>query len=764
MYFQSLKNKITQTRLFRQLIKTINKLTILIQKSEVTSMIVLAFFIGGVGGLGAVAFHHLISIIKNIFFGADAGEGFLVVVTSLPWYYRIAAPVIGGLIIGPFVTFIVQEARGHGVPEVMEAVGLRSGIIRVRVAPLKALISAITIGSGGSAGREGPIVQIGAGFGSAVGQFFNLNPEKVETLLASGAAAGIAGTFNAPLAGVMFSLEVLLKNIKLNSFSPIVVASVVGTGVANLFFRGRGAIFNIPAFELVSLWEIIPYLFLGIIAALVALLFENSLYFTEHIFEDITFPEFLKPAFGGLLLGLLALILPQIHSTGYPVMEDALHGNLPFQIAFVLMLGKILATNFTLGSGGSGGIFAPSLFIGSMMGSSFGSLANVFFPGIIAGPSSYATVGMGAVFAGAAHAPLTSIIILFEMTRDIKIFLPLMFACVISTVVTSRLQKQNIYTTKLLNRGIDIEAIGEAGILKNIKIEEIMSTDLITLFDDNTVKEAEKLFKKGFRTYLPVVKRKSNKFVGILSHREVINYLEEGEYTHKIKDLIIPSPVTLSKEENLLKAMELINNVKMKVLPVLEEESGILLGVISRSDIIEAYHQKIANTSQGTILNYSHKVAVEVKKLINFAVKNIQFQAEDKNVDIQINVEENLPSIIANSSKISWVLTNLLGNALRYTESGKNIIVSAESDNKYVYISVKDNGPGIPPEYQDKIFEKFVQISEREEGSGLGLTISKEIVEAHGGDIWVESELGKGSTFTFSLRTISKNISDNVNK
>jgi len=747
-------NNILFLNIFYQLKNKIYKLRHFIKKSNMTGMIVLAALIGVVGGLGAVGFHYLISILKNIFWGAGAGESFLPAVRALPWYYRIGIPALGGLIIGPLISFIVQEAKGHGVPEVMEAVGLNSGIIRVRVAPLKALISAITISSGGSAGREGPIVQIGAGFGSAVGQFFKLNSEKVETLLAAGAAAGIGGTFNAPLAGVMFSLEVLLKNIKLTSFSPIVVASVAGTGVANLFFTGRTAIFDIPVFEIVSIWEIIFYLGLGIAAALVALLFENSLYSMEHIFEKLYFPKFLKPALGGLFLGLLAFLIPEIHSTGYPVMESALHGNLSLQIVLILMFGKILATNFTLGSGGSGGIFAPSLFIGAMMGSSFGMLVNIIFPNISAGPSAYGMVGMGAVFAGAAHAPLTSIIILFEMTRDPKIFLPLMFACVISTVLTTLIQKRNIYTTKLLNRGVDIEAIGEAGILKNIKVKDVMSTELIALLETDTIEKANRLFKKVFHSYLPVVKNENNKFISMISYREVLNYLEEKKGNQKIENFITPSSISLNEEDNLLKAMELMNNIKIKTVPVLDSKGEKLIGLISRSDILEAYYSKITtNTQNDTILNYSQKVSVEVDDLINFAIDNIKNQAEKEKIKIKKELENDLPSVIANASKISWVLTNLLGNALRYSNKGDEIIIFAKSkeEKDQVLIGVKDHGPGIPEKYQKKIFEKFVQLSDKSEVGGLGLAISKEIIEAHDGNIWVESEVGEGATFTISL-------------
>ncbi len=432
------------------------------------SMVILGAIVGVVGGLGAVVFHYLILGFKYVFFGATSTATFLDAVRALPWYYRLIAPAIGGLIVGPLVTYLVREARGHGVPEVMEAVALRGGAIRFRVAPLKAVISAICIGSGGSAGREGPIVQIGATFGSGMATYLKLTPDKVETLLGAGAAAGIAGTFNAPLAGVIFSLEVLVRKVHLHSFSPIVVAAVVGTAVANTLFDRTDAIFDIPVHQLVSYWELLLYVGLGVVGAGIAMLYFNSLYFVEHLFEKMPMPEASRAALGGLLLGVLALVIPQIHSTGYPVMEGALHSRFPLYLVAALMGGKILATVLTLGSGGSGGIFAPSLFIGAMMGSAYGLVMHWLLPGITADASSYAMVGMGTVFAGATHAPLTSIIILFEMTRDPKVLLPMMLACIVSAAITARLQKGNIYTLKLLNRGLDVDAVLDERLMEEL--------------------------------------------------------------------------------------------------------------------------------------------------------------------------------------------------------------------------------------------------------------------------------------------------------
>ncbi len=553
-------------------------------------MVILGALVGVVGGLGAVGFHHLILGFKYLFYGATSTETFLDAVLALPWQYRLVAPALGGLIVGPLVTYVVKEARGHGVPEVMEAVALRGGKIRFRVVPLKALLSAICIGSGGSAGREGPIVQIGAAFGSAVGGYLRLTPEKVETLLAAGAAAGIGGTFNAPLAGVIFSLEVLLKRVKLDSFSPIVVAAVVGTAVANSLFGRTGPIFDIPVHELVTYWELFFYLGLGLLGAAVALLYGNSLYRVEHLFEKIRIPIASKAALGGLLLGALALVIPQIHSTGYPVMESALHGLLPLQLVFALMLAKILATCLTLGSGGSGGIFAPGLFIGAMMGSTYGIIVHSFFPGITAGASSYAMVGMGTVFAGATHAPLTAIIILFEMTRDPRILLPMMLTCIVSSAVAARLQKRNIYTTKLLNRGVDIEEIESQKALTSLNVGEAMNTHFVTLSESTPVAEAEGVFRRTFSDILPVVEERTGKLTGLLEYRNVIHHLiGEHEENTPVADIADIPPAGVHEADTLLEALKRLEHIDLPIIPVLADDgSQRIVGMLSRRTLKRA--------------------------------------------------------------------------------------------------------------------------------------------------------------------------------
>ncbi|SDL94841.1 chloride channel protein [Halarsenatibacter silvermanii] len=555
-------------------------------------IMVLAALVGVVGGLGAVVFYNLILLFKYIFYGASDTAVYLDHVRALPWYYRLVAPALGGLIVGPMVTYIVPEAKGHGVPEVMEALVLKAGEIRFIVAPLKALISAICIGSGGSAGREGPIVQIGASFGSSLGEYFNLPPDKVKTLLGSGAAAGIAGTFNAPLAGVVFSMEVILRKFEMEDFSPLVVSAVIGTAVANILFGEADPVFQIPEHELVNYFELILYMGLGIAGGITALIYGNFLYKMEHIFEKLPIPTASKAALGGLCLGILALALPQVQATGYPVMEDALYGRLPIYTALLLMLAKILATWFTLGSGGSGGIFAPALFIGAMLGSSYGHIVGTIFPTLTAGSGSYAMVGLGTVFAGATHAPLTAIIILFEMTHDPLIILPMMFACKFSSLFTRWWQRRNIYTTKLVLRGIDLDTIEGRNVLSEIPAAEVMSTDLITVRKDTTMEEARDIFRNTLYNFLPVICDDKRHLCGLLGYNYTMDYFAEGgDMDSEVSELAYDSPPTVNENETLLRALKLIDEYGITLIPVVsEEDENKLIGILTRSDILEAYH------------------------------------------------------------------------------------------------------------------------------------------------------------------------------
>ncbi len=426
-----------------------------------TGLVILALITGLGAGLGAIGFRWLIGEFTLLFTGqSDYGALDRPVHPAFPalgvWFI-VLVPAIGGLLYGPLIARFAPEARGHGVPEVMLAVAEHGGRIRPRVAVVKSLASAICLGSGGSVGREGPIVQIGSALGSALGQAFRIGESNLRLLVACGAAGGISATFNAPIAGVFFALELLLRNFEVRSFGAVVLASVTADVVSRAAF-GASSFLPLPPFAIQSIGEYPLYAVLGFVAALVGLGFIRLLYGMEDVLDRLWEPrrEWLRPVAGGLVLGLLLLVVPQLYGVGYAPLEQAISGNYPLQLLLLLLVGKAVATSLTIGIGGSGGVFAPSMFLGGMLGTAFGTIANAVLPGQLADPGAYGLVGMGAVFAAASHAPITAVLILFELTGDYQIILPMMTAIAVAAGVSSLLSRDTIYTLKLRRRGIDV--------------------------------------------------------------------------------------------------------------------------------------------------------------------------------------------------------------------------------------------------------------------------------------------------------------------
>ncbi len=554
-------------------------------------MVIVAVFIGILGGFGAVFFRYAIKFFQKLFFGSFHYN--LDYVLSLPWYVKLFAPALGGLIVGPIVYFFAREAKGHGVPEVMESIALKGGTIRPRVMIAKVIASAVCIGSGGSVGREGPIVQIGSALGSTIGQFLKVTGSHLRTFVACGAAAGIAGTFNAPIAGALFSMEVILGDFGISQFSPIVVSSVAST-VVSRHFLGNFPAFVVPKYELLSVYEMIPYTILGFLAAFIALLFINVLYKFEDFFEKLKFPEMFQPVIGGLIIGFIGLYLPHIFGVGYDTITLALTGKLTWYFLLLLIFMKLLATSITIGSGGSGGVFAPSLFIGANLGGFVGTIFHDLFPNVIASPGAYALVGMGAVAAGAMHAPITSIVIIFELTNNYTIILPLMISCIISVLITSRLQKDSIYTLKLSRRGVDLLKGQELNILKSLKVSQVLSKKFVKIYANTTLKNLVELIVSTPNHNFFVVDN-DDKIIGVISIdelRNVLNDLENLEPLLVAYDIMTPLNRFFYEEDTLDIVMKAFEQLNIDEIPVVNKESRII-GTVSKNDVINAYNQEV---------------------------------------------------------------------------------------------------------------------------------------------------------------------------
>ncbi len=424
----------------------------------------LAVVVGVVAGFGAAGFRELVYGCTWLFTGhsqfgqqGHAGSSHL---PGLGFWFVLAAPVISGLLYGPLVQRYAREARGHGVPEVMVAVARNGGRIRPQVVIVKALASALCIGGGGSVGREGPIVQIGSAFASSVGQVLKLDASRTRMLVAFGAAGGIAATFNAPLTGVLFATEIILREVSLQALCGSAISAAMADLVARAFFGSAPFLNGVP--HDLTVHGVLVYVLLallGVISAGIGWSFKTVLYGMEDIADRLWHgrPEWARPAVGGLALGGLLLILPQMYGVGYPVMDKILSGQYVLAFVLALLAGKLIATSLTLAIGGSGGVFAPSLFVGAATGAAFGSIVHHLF-GSSAGPTVvYGVVAMGGVFAGATQAPLTAVASVAEMSGNFTLMVPILLVCAIAAATARRISYATVYTEKLLRRGIDIE-------------------------------------------------------------------------------------------------------------------------------------------------------------------------------------------------------------------------------------------------------------------------------------------------------------------
>lgn len=576
--------------------KISDQTTRLLDRAKLTEhsfMIIVAIIIGILAGFSAIGIRALIQWISLLSFPGDGT--FLENVISTPWVWVVLAPVIGGVIVGPLIYFFAPEAKGHGVPEVMQAILLKGGLIRARVAIVKALASAISIGTGGSVGREGPIIQIGASLGSTVGQFFKIPSKRLKTLVGCGAAAGIAAAFNAPIAGALFAVEIILMDFAVAQFSPIVISSVMATVISH-HFEGNFAAFEVPTYSLNSIYEIGFYFILGALTGLVSFLFIKLLYYFEELFDNrMPLPEYVKPMIGGLGMGLTALLFPQVMGVGYDSINHALHSNMVWYLAFILIFIKIFATSLTLGSGGSGGIFAPSLFMGAMLGAFFGDFVHFTFPDITASSGAYALVAMGGLVAGTTRAPITAIIIVFELTKEYEIILPLMIVCIISTILSSKLSRESIYTLKLLLRNISIKEGTELNIMESIFVRNVYSKEYDAInITDNFSQVVNKVVRGKGRDF-PVI-NDNGILIGIISVSDIKDHLFERD---SLSNLLIAGDIynqdfeAIIENDNCQSVLDKMRKYDIEGLPVVDPNSRKLLGVIWRKDIQDAYQTEI---------------------------------------------------------------------------------------------------------------------------------------------------------------------------
>ncbi len=560
-----------------------------------SSLIAMAILVGVLSGGANMLFRSSLEWAKTLIF--HGGSELLGIHKG--GVYRLLVPLLpitGALLLIPLSYKFPGMVNGYGFPSFLEKVNIKDGIIKLKAIILKIIAPALTIGSGGSAGVEGPIAQIGGGLGSLTGQFFKVSGNRMKLLIAAGAAGGIAATFNAPIAGVMFATEiVLLGNFELTSFGVIVISSGIATVISRIYY-GSNPAFIIPQYELEGFLETPLYLVMGFFIGPVAVLYTRFFYKVKEKFDAMDTSPYLKPVIGAFLVGTMGIVLPQVMGDGYEYIEEAIKGNLTFSIMFLLVFMKILATSITLGSGGAGGVFAPALFIGAMTGGAFGTLVNHFLPAYTSSPGAYAMVGIGSFLAAVTHAPLTGMFLLFEMTGNYKIIIPTMFATTIGTFVAHRMFRESIDTYELAKRGVNIHAGREVTLLSSIKVKDVMRRDFIPVRDRVNLKEfLELVINGGGGFYYPVVDSNGD-MLGIISLQDMRKVLFEDYIKEVVTvgELATEEVLVLTPEDNLTTAMKHFALMDIEEIPVVAPDNRKkVVGMLRRGDVIAVYNREI---------------------------------------------------------------------------------------------------------------------------------------------------------------------------
>ena len=571
---------------------------------------ILFVLIGVIAGLGSVLFHYLCGLGSHFFMDmmagyrppAPVGEEHLFHPTSTVFnrWVLLFLPAMGGLISGFLVYQFAPEAEGHGTDAAIDAYHNKGGFIRGRIPIIKTIASAITLTTGGSGGREGPIAQIGAGFGSFLATRLKMSDRERRIMLAAGIGAGVGSIFRAPLAGALFAAEVLYRDPEFESevIIPAGISSVIAYCVFCLVF-GWGALFESPddiVFQ--NPLELGPYIVLAFVLAFTGFLYVKSFYGITGIFKRLKLPNHIKPALGGLCTGLIGFFLPTTLAFGYGYVQMVLTDPMSMSIMalFLLAMGKILTTSFSIGSGGSGGVFGPSVVIGGAMGGVVGKVFHDIMPGIVTHPESFIVVGMAGFFTAVSNTPISTIIFVSEMTDSYQLLLPSLFVCAISFMVSG---PWTIYQKQVKNRVASAAHAGEfmVDVLQMIKVQDLVHLvkKVETIPQNMPFLEFKQFFSRTKQHYFPVMDD-SSRMIGIFSSTDIRGVLFAPEIEHLVvmQDIAKSEVVTATLTEDLNSVLQKFTFKNIDSLPVVQEDDrGILIGMLSRRDVIAFYNRQI---------------------------------------------------------------------------------------------------------------------------------------------------------------------------
>jgi len=563
--------------------------------------------IGLIAGLGSVVFHYLCQIGVHFFLDftagyrppAPRGEHHIFPPTYTPFnrWILLFLPAFGGLISGWLVYTFAPEAEGHGTDAAIDAYHNKGGFIRGRVPIIKTIASAITLTTGGSGGREGPIAQIGAGFGSFLATTLKLSDRERRIMMAAGIGAGVGSIFRAPLAGALFAAEVLYRDPEFESevIIPAGISSVVAYCVFCLVF-GWGSLFESPYFYFRNPLELGPYLILALVLVVTGIFYIKMFYGVTDLFKSIKISNKIKPAIGGLCTGIIGFFLPQTLAFGYGFAQQAIFNDLTISFLLFLAIGKILTTSFSIGSGGSGGVFGPSVVIGGAMGGVVGKVFQQILPSVVTEPGAFVVVGMAGFFTAVSNTPISTIIFVSEMTNSYHLLLPSLLVCSVSYLSS---QRWTIYHRQVKSK---IDSSAHTGdffvdILQTIKVEDLMHLvkKAILIPQDMLFRDFKKFFSETKQHYFPVMDH-NERLTGIFSSNDVraVLFSQEIEPLVVMKDICTSDIIATTPSEDLNAVLKKFTIKNIDSLPVVKDDDhSVLLGMLSRREVIGFYNQKI---------------------------------------------------------------------------------------------------------------------------------------------------------------------------
>lgn len=554
----------------------------------------MALVVGVAGGLSAMAFRYAIDIVQQLIFGFG-GEKVATLAAALPWWQILLAPAVGGLIVGILVYIGMPNSRPHGVADVIEASALRGGRLSLTIGFRAAVISALSIGCGASVGREGPVVHLGASLGSWVAKRLQLGRTLSRTLLGCGVAAAIAASFNAPIAGAFFALEVVVGHYALSAFAPIVIASVTGTVISRMHYGDFPAFILPGAFDIVSFWEFPAFVLLGVVSALAAILFMRSIVLAEVTAKRAPIPPWLRPAVGGLIVGAMAIAFPQVLGVGYEATDAALSELYPLWLLIALIAVKTAATGVSLGCGFGGGVFSPSLFIGAMVGGAFGVIATHAFPELSSGHGAYTLIGMGAVAGAVLGAPISTILMIFELTNDYALTIAVMIATVLASLITQQTFGKSFFRWQLERRGVSIKGGQEISLLQSIKVKSVMDDRYATVTAETPIAAVRQRLQKAPWGELFVIDG-DHRLVGTITFSDLHEAAFDTSHDAELMASSVArrNPPVLRIDDDLSKAIEVYGVSGEVHLPVVDNaETMTILGVAHEHEVMLSYQRAL---------------------------------------------------------------------------------------------------------------------------------------------------------------------------